>query len=183
MHIDTKIRLHICVYAFAQMYIDASLCLSVCLSVCLCTCPLVILLSVSHDAHSIESSHKSAMFLVLLSHATHIQKSCHVYDWVMLHIRLGCHADDRVMGGVYSTSNQSWIMAHIWMSHITPKIVSWYADECVMSRVWLSHVTTWGPQMLYSTSDMKWVMAHMDDSWHTWMNHVTHMKESWHAPE
>ena len=64
-----------------------------------------------------------------------------------------------------------WVMAHIWMSHVTHMNESCHTYEWVMSRIWMSHVT----HMNESCHTCKWVMSH------TWMSHVTHVDESCHT--
>jgi len=178
MHIDTKIRIHLCVYTYVfilshrstltDLSVFLSVCLSICLSVslsvflpvCLSVClsvslrvHLCILLSVSHDTHFIGVSCRWSREAYIRHPIS--RDSWHTFEWVTSHIKL--FHDTR------------------WMRHVTCMTESCHTYDWVMSRPW--------PRMLYSASDMKWVMAHMDHSWHTWMNHVTHMKESWHAPE
>jgi len=49
-----------------------------------------------------------------MSHVTHMNGSCHTYEWVM---------------------------SHIWMSHVTHMNVSYHTYKWVMSHIWMSHVT------------------------------------------
>ena len=51
---------------------------------------------------------------IWMSHVTHMNESCHTYEWVM---------------------------SHIWMSHVTHMNESRHTYEWVMSHIWMSHVT------------------------------------------
>ena len=56
----------------------------------------------------------SIFFWETTSRVTYMDKSCHMYKWVMV---------------------------HVWMSHVTCMNESCHVYECVMSHVWVSHVT------------------------------------------
>jgi len=47
-----------------------------------------------------------------------------------------------------------------------------FSLDCVMSHVWMSYNHTY-----------EWVVQHVNDSWHIWKSHVTHMNESCHTHE
>ena len=49
-----------------------------------------------------------------------------------------------------------WVMAHIWMRHVTHMNESWHTHEWVMAHIWMSHV------------------AHMDESCHTYECVISH---------
>ena len=49
-----------------------------------------------------------------MSHVTHMNESCHTYEWVM---------------------------SHIWMSHVTHMKESCHTYEWAMSHIWMSHAT------------------------------------------
>ena len=124
-------------------------------------------------------------------HVTHMNESCHTYEWVMshkwvshvTHTNESCHTYEWVMSHTYK-----WVMSHIWVSHVT-----W---EINMSHIWMSHVTpmneSWHVWMGHGTHEevmahlneslhmgrshgkYEWIMAHVNESWHIWMSHVTH---------
>ena len=51
---------------------------------------------------------------IWMCHVTHMNESCHTYEWVM---------------------------SHIWVSHVTHMNVSCHTYEWVMSHIWMCHVT------------------------------------------
>jgi len=118
---------------------------------------------------------------ICLSHVTHLNESCHTFEWVMSHIWMShvTHLNE-------SSHTFEWVMSHIWMSHVTHLIESRHTSDWVMSHIWMSHVT------------------HMNESCHTytiesrcrnpcrhthdpikyvglWMSRFTQVNESWHA--
>jgi len=68
-----------------------------------------------------------------MPHVTHINKSCHKYDWVMSHIRVNrnvTHASQPV------TPTSQPVMSHTWMSHVTHVNESCHTHEstgCLVS--------------------------------------------------
>jgi len=94
-----------------------------------------------------------SMSFIPMSHVTHMNESCHTYEWDMSHI---------------------WI-SHVtkWMSHVTHMNESCHTYEWVMSHVWISHIT----HMKESCHINEWDMSHI------WMGHVTHVNESCHSYE
>jgi len=96
-----------------------------------------------------------------MSHVTHMNESCHTYEWVMSHVWMG-----HVTHMTESCHTYEWVMSHIWMSHVTRMNESCRAYEWVMSHIWMSHVT----HMTESCQTYEWVMSHKRRS------HVTHMK-------
>jgi len=92
-----------------------------------------------------------------ISHALHMNESCHTYKWVI--------------------SLCEWVLSHVWMCHVTHMNESCYTYECVMSHMWVSHITVWMSfvtHMNVSRHTYEWVMSHIR------MRHVTHMSESYH---
>ena len=97
---------------------------------------------------------------IWMSHVTHMNESCHTYEWVMSHI---------------------W-MSHVTMSHalrtshVKHMYVSWHTFKWVMSRPRTSRVSeisnvnelchTYGWVMSMKKS-CQWVMSHK------WMNHTS----------
>jgi len=88
-----------------------------------------------------------------MSHVTHMNESCHTYEWLLIHNNENCHT--------YKS-----VMSHMWMSHVTHINGSCHTYEWVMSYEWLRSGHTY-----------KWAIAHM------WMSHVPHMDESCHTYE
>jgi len=92
---------------------------------------------------------------IWMSHVTHMNESCHAYEWV----------------------------CNVWMSHFIDGWVVSYMDESC--RIWMSHATNgWLMQtshvthtdesynMRMSHISYGWVMSHMDESCHKWTSHV-----------
>ena len=66
---------------------------------------------------------------------THMNESCHLYEWVMSHIWMShiTHVNES-----YHTCE--WVISRMWMSHITHMNESCHTYEWVMSHIWMSHV-------------------------------------------
>ena len=94
---------------------------------------------------------------------THPSASTSVqYEWIMAHIWMShvTHMEE-------SCHTYGWVMSHIWMSHVTHMEESCHTYGWVMSHIWMSYVT----HMDESCHTYGWVMSHM------WMSHVTHMND------
>ena len=93
-----------------------------------------------------------------MSHVTHINESCHTYEWVMSHIWMSqvTHMNE-------SCHTYEWVMSRIGMSHVT-RIN--HTEVCVISQIWMSHGMGVMPR------EPQWGM-----------NHVTHMHETCHTSE
>jgi len=73
---------------------------------------------------------KGKMFrLRLTRYVTHMNESCHTYEWVMAHIWMshGTHMNE-------SLHTHEWVMAHIWMSHVTHMNESCHTYEWVIAH-------------------------------------------------
>jgi len=118
---------------------------------------------------------------------THINESCHPYEWVMTRIWLS-HVMSHMRMSHVAHKNESrhiykWVMWHIRMSHVTHKYEPchthlrtrgpWYTHKSVMTHIWMRHVT----HMTESCHTYEWVTSHI------WMSHVTRMNESRHTYE
>ena len=83
-----------------------------------------------------------------MSPVTHMNESCHTYEWVM---------------------------SHIWMSPVTHMNESCHTYEWVTSRAIPSHCTLHSrvpPQnKRHSHSTYDWVMSRLNESCHMWMSH------------
>jgi len=83
-----------------------------------------------------------------MRHVTHMNASCHTYEWVMSHKWMSlesCHTNEWALCHV-TQMNEPWVMSHKWMSH----------ESCHTNERAMSHVT----QM-----NEPWVMSHK------WMSH------------
>ena len=87
-----------------------------------------------------------------MSHVTHINESCHTYEWVVTDIRMSyaTHMDESwVMTHTHTHRHRpesklaaEWVMSHLWTS-------------CVMSNIRMSHVT----HVNESCHTYEWVMS------------------------
>jgi len=115
----------------------------------------------------------------VLSHATHLDESCHACEQNcathILHVRLFVFGCARVS-------------SHMCMSNVTHVNESPRTYECVTAHMWMGQVTRVNASchtLGYSSSSgvheschtCAWVTSHM------WMSHVTHMNESRHTRE
>ena len=105
-----------------------------------------------------------------MSHATHINESCHTYKWVMQHI-WRAWAMSHIWINHVTRHTHGWVMSHTWTSHVTNMNESCHTYERVMSHAWMSHVT----HMNDSRRTYEWVISHI------WTSHVTHLNESCHT--
>ena len=71
-----------------------------------------------------------------MSHVTHMNEPCHIYEWAMSHIWMS-----HVVRMNESCHIYKWVMSHIWMSHVTHMNESCHTYERVMSHICTSHVT------------------------------------------
>jgi len=109
------------------------------------------------------------------SHVTDMSESWHTWMRHVTHMNESCHRFD-------------WVMSQIWVSTYMNK--SCYRYECVMSQILIRHVTHLMSHIWTSRSTMRHV-AHMQDSclmyewlWsHIWMSMVSHMKGLYHTYE
>ena len=103
-----------------------------------------------------------------LSHVTHMNESCHTYEWVMSHIWMSpvTHTNE-------SCHTYEWVMSHIWMSHVTHTNESCHTHEGVTPHLTESKQTA--PP--HPTNTYKWVIM----TPHTRTSHVTRKNESRHT--
>ena len=122
-----------------------------------------------------------------MSHATHMNESCHTYERVTPHIWMShvTHMNE-------SCHTYEWVMSHIWMSRVTHMNESCHTYECVMAHIWMTHskhmngschayecvVCAGIPKNQCTHDTYDWVVSP-----YTWMSHVTHMNESCHTYE
>ena len=71
---------------------------------------------------------------IWMSHVTHMNESCHTYEWVMSHIWMR-----HVTNMNESCHTYECVMSHIWMSHVTHMNESCQTYEWVMSHIWMTH--------------------------------------------
>ena len=101
-----------------------------------------------------------------MSHDTHMNGSCHTYEWVMSHVWMShvAHMNESCRTGCY------WMRygnIYVYIICVCPARFheSWHSYEWVMSHVWMSHVTR--------MNEMSHV-AHMNESCYTgcyWMRY------------
>ena len=111
---------------------------------------------------------------ISMSHVTHINQSCHTYEWVMSHISIShvtcingsCHTGVYVahtytyictckalLVCAFDDMSHLWVMSHTSIGHVTHINRSCHTCQWVMSHIWLSHViqarifNTFGPRM------------------------------------
>jgi len=136
-----------------------------------------------------EQPHSSFLFVKWLGmgHITHINSSCHTYQWVMpriwmshvTHMDVSCHTN-------------WWVMSHIWMSHITHMNESCQPNQCGMPHIWMSHGTHVEGvmsrlQMKHSTHvtnclmlSVAWLIHICDMTlWRVWLIHMCDMTHSY----
>ena len=74
--------------------------------------------------------------VLLMSHVTHMNGSCHTYEWVMLHIRMSHVTYEWVMPHIRIShethTNESCHADMSWTSHVNCKNESCYVHKCVM---------------------------------------------------
>jgi len=66
---------------------------------------------------------------VWMSHVTHMNESCHTYEWVMAHIRMS-HVTDMNQ----SCHTYEWVMSNTCMRHVKHINASCHTHKCVMSN-------------------------------------------------
>jgi len=93
-----------------------------------------------------------------------MNRSCHVWTRLVTHMNESCHTYE-------------WVMSHIWMSHVAHMNASCHTNDCVTSHIWTRlvthmnesyHMYQW-PPLFYMT---------LSDGWHgsftrvTWLIHL-----------
>jgi len=96
---------------------------------------------------------------MLMSRVSYMKESCHTYEWVMAHVWMSHVTVTSSWGRFHSGSSWEWVYKHLltWMSHGTRM------NESCDRNIWLT--------------SLSWVMSHV------WMSHGTRMNESWHTYE
>ena len=128
-----------------------------------------------------------------MSHVTHMNESCHTYEWVMSHIWMS-HVTHMTESCLTHTQVSArfirWVMCNTRMSHV-PHVVT---ESC------LTHIEATGWILAWFVGACDWVMSHThthngevwshvtlsDESCptcdcvtsRTWMSHVAHVTES-----
>jgi len=84
--------------------------------------------------------HWWVMSHIWMSHVTHMNESCHKYQWVMPHIcvTLMSHVTGLMLYLEQSCHAYRWVMSHVWTSH--PFIrATWLIDMCDMIHSHVCH--------------------------------------------
>jgi len=105
------------------------------------------------------NTHEWVTSHIQMSHVTHVNESCHTYEWGMSHIL-----------------KKKWVMSHIWMSHKCREFGAMCATcgvlgahmnesshECATSHIRIPHIT----HRNESCHTYKWVTTHI------WMSQAT----------
>jgi len=125
---------------------------------------------------------------ISMSHVTHINESCHTYQWVMSHISMShvTHINE-------SCHTYEWVMNMPLFNLLIPRRVKthsnhftlyWYTrvscmnvHRCVMSESTLGHTYEWVMSM--KESSHIWILTHRHDSFtcvrtrsQTWLIHT-----------
>ena len=121
---------------------------------------------------------------------THINESCHTYEWVMSHQGMpikasyndtSYHTYERVKSHITTSQvthiNESCctyqrVTLHIWMSHAPHTNESCHTYEWVLSHIWMSHVT---PGHADQGVVQRYVISHI------WKSQIAHNNKSGHA--
>ena len=92
---------------------------------------------------------------IWMSHVTHMNESCHTYEWVM---------------------------SHIWMSHVTHTNESCHTYDWVMSHIWIIHATCSHTHLdaHYYYYTFVWWMSHIPYEWAA--SHVPRFMRLSHVP-
>jgi len=106
-----------------------------------------------------------------MRHVTHLNGSCHWYDWVTSHMNY-------TNAWVMSHMNES---CHIWMSRVTYEWIMSHRMSHVTyeSHLWMSHVT-YACVMSHPSwpCHISWKSL-VTYEWHTWMSHLIHAHVTW----
>ena len=86
-----------------------------------------------------------------MRHVTHMNASCHAYEWVMpdiwmshVHIWISHIAYTSHVTHMHESCRTcEWVLSHVWMSHVTRVNESCNTCEWVMSHIWRSHTREW----------------------------------------
>jgi len=121
----------------------------------------------SYVTHVNDSCHTYEWVLsrMRMSHVTHIRESCHTYEWVLLQVPRPLH---------FCSRYKSW-MSHPNMNESHCNTLQHTATRCNTLSLFLLQVTsdTW----IKPCHTYECVMSYI------WMSHVTHMNESCHTYE
>ena len=116
----------------------------------------------------------------LQKHVTHMDRSCHTYEWVLSHKSVG-----HVIQTNESCHKYKGFMSQIWMYHDNCVNASWHTHDCVMSHLWMRHVShvnkacrisenEWESQYIRPNNLPKYVTC-MNQLFHTYGWVLSHM--------
>jgi len=125
-----------------------------------------------------------------MSHITHMNQSCHMYECVMSHTdqNVGClYISARTHTHARTHTNKRIYMLHIWMRRVTHMDESCHTYRWVISHVWMSHVThtneSWHTQIkIVACRSTLGARTHTHTHTHTHMQ-ASYMNESCHTYE
>jgi len=145
---------------------------------------------------------------IWMSHVTHMNESCHTYEWVatLLSLDSGCfftfffwavsRSSTLTMQVNGTCRTYEWVMSHIWMSHVTHMNESCHTHEWVATPLALHREGVFSFFWAVSQSSILSLQVNgtcrtcnkscHTDEWvmsHRWMSHVTQMNESCHICE
>ena len=96
---------------------------------------------------------------IRMSHVTHMNESCHTYEWVMSHIQMShvTHTNE-------PCHTYNWVMSHIWMSHVTHTNEPCHTYAWVMPRISWDNTSQHKQNMAtHETIHIYiWVISHKD---------------------
>jgi hypothetical protein len=104
---------------------------------------------------------------IWMSHVTHMNESCHTYEWVMSHMKELCCTYECIILTYEEVSIFAWrgwyfpCLSLMWTQHAAHMNEWCHTCEWVMSHIWICHA------------------VHANVSWarHVWMSYVAHMDE------
>ena len=126
---------------------------------------------------------------IWMSHVTHMNESCHTYEWVMSHIWMSHVAHITKSCHTRTERHTGLILSRNCLPSLSCMCVPWLSCDMThprlsMGPVWLSlSCVTWLIHMCVAWLSRNWVKAHtyMSDCKHVNTSHGTHVHESRHT--
>jgi len=143
------------------------------------------------------------MFLFQTRHVTHMNKSCHTYEWVMTHMNASCLWVEWGTSRIWtSESRDEWVIIHMRIRHVAYpnepchrygvapisrllKLQVSVAEYSLFYRALLQKRPIILRSLLIVATLYEWIVSHIWTSHDTcecdmslsWMSNVTHMKK------